>query len=252
LQSNYVSFIMFGRYTLHHSTQEIAERFAVQKTLFSVPPRYNVAPGQLVPAVTLQNGNGRQLDGFKWGLVPFWADDPSIGNKMINARVETLAAKPSFKNALSRRRCLIPADGFYEWKQDGGRTSTSKSRQPMHIHLRDRELFAFAGLWEEWKPKDGSDTKPLRTCTIITTTPNQLLATMHHRMAVILRPEDEAAWLDPNLQEADELLPLLQPYPHEGMDAYPISTKINSPAFDAPDCIAPLVDEQGEIQGSLF
>jgi len=241
---------MCGRFTLHHSTKEIAERFAVQKTLFDVQPRYNIAPGQPIPVVTLQNGNGRQLDGFKWGLVPFWANDPSIGNKMINARVETLATKPSFKNALTRRRCLIPADGFYEWKQDSA--ATSKLRQPMHIHLRDRELFAFAGLWEEWKPKDQPDAKPLRTCTIITTTPNQLLATMHHRMAVILRREDEAAWLDPNLQEADELLSMLQPYPHEAMDAYPISTKINSPAFDAPDCIAPLVDEDGVIQGSLF
>jgi putative SOS response-associated peptidase YedK len=246
---------MCGRFTLHHSTKEIAERFVVQKVLFETEPRYNIAPGQAIAVVTQQGPNKeRRLDGFKWGLVPFWAKDPSIGNKMINARAESLTEKASFKYALTQRRCLIPADGFYEWKQDG-HTSTSRnqSRQPMHIHLKQQSLFAFAGLWEEWRPKEQADAKPLRTCTIITTTPNKLLATMHHRMAVILRPEDEAAWLDPNLREPDEVLSLLRSYPDEEMAAFPVAKLINTPAFDAPDCILPLEAETTpQEQGSLF
>jgi putative SOS response-associated peptidase YedK len=246
---------MCGRFTLHHSTAEIAERFAVQKVLFEPEPRYNIAPSQSIAVVT-QGGpqNERRLEGFKWGLVPFWAKEPSIGNKMINARVESLAEKASFKYALTQRRCLIPADGFYEWKSDGHTATTKKgARQPMHIHLQDRQLFAFAGLWEEWRPKEEPDAKPLRSCTIITTTPNKLLATMHHRMAVILRPEDEAAWLNPNLREPDDILSLLRPYPDDGMEAFPVANLINAPAFDAPDCILPMeADATPAEQGSLF
>jgi putative SOS response-associated peptidase YedK len=245
---------MCGRFTLHHSTQEIAERFAVQKVLFEPEPRYNIAPSQSIAAVTVQGPKSeRRLEGFKWGLVPFWAKEPSIGNKMINARAESLVEKASFKYALTQRRCLIPADGFYEWKQDGHTAAKKAARQPMHIHLKDQALFAFAGLWEEWRPKDEPEAKSLRSCTIITTTPNKLLATMHHRMAVILRPEDEAAWLDPNLREPDDILKLLQPYPDGDMSAFPVATLINQPAFDAADCILPLEAEVAPSeQGSLF
>lgn len=229
---------MCGRFTLHHSAQEVAERFEVPRALFAVEPRYNIAPGTDIPIVTV-GSQGRRIEGVRWGLVPFWAKDAAIGNKMINARVETLAEKASFKYALTRRRCLIPADGFFEWKEE--RTATSKAaKQPMHIRMKDESLFAFAGLWEEWRDKANPDAPALKSCTIITGPPNALLATLHHRMAIILRPEDEAAWLDPNRQEPEEVLSLLQMFPDGGMEAYAISTRINTPAYDAPDCIAPM------------
>jgi putative SOS response-associated peptidase YedK len=237
---------MCGRFTLHHTTEEIAQRFAVQQVLFEMPPRYNIAPSQPVAAVIQQDG-ARRLEGLRWGLVPFWAKDPEIGNRLINARAETLAEKPAFRQALARRRCLIPADGFYEWKQE------ATGRQPMHIRMNDGRLFAFAGLWEEWKPpadalrdatlEESLHDGVLRTCTIVTTDPNALLATMHHRMAVILRPEDEAAWLDPSLQDVPRLLDLLRPYPDQAMEAYAISKRVNAPTFDDPVCIAPLAEE---------
>ena len=241
---------MCGRFTLHHSTQQIAQRFDVQRVLFQTEPRYNIAPSQPIAAVTLDS-QGRKLSDFRWGLVPFWAKDISIGNKMINARVETLDEKASFKYAIKQRRCLIPADGFYEWKDE---RATTNRKQPMHIRFSDQRLFAFAGLWEEWRPKDEPDAPVLKSCTIITGPPNSLLATLHHRMAVILRPEDEAKWLDPNVQEFDELLPLLQPLSADEMEAYAIDAKINAPAYDAPDCIAPMTETVVETpaQPALF
>ncbi len=228
---------MCGRFTLHHSAPEVEARFEVQRALFDIEPRFNIAPGTEIPIVTLDS-QGRKLEGARWGLVPFWAKDASIGNKMINARVETLAEKASFKYALTRRRCLVPADGFFEWKEE--RADSKKLKQPMHIRFKNRELFAFAGLWEEWRDKENPDAPLLKSATIITGPPNKLLASMHHRMAVILRPEDEAKWLDPNLQQVDELMPLLPVFPDEAMEAYAISTRINTPAYDAPDCLAPL------------
>lgn len=251
---------MCGRFTLHHSAPEVAARFEVQRTLFDVEPRYNIAPGTDIPVVTLDS-QGRTLAGMRWGLVPFWAKDASIGNRMINARVETLAEKASFKYALTRRRCLIPADGFFEWKES--RTDSKKaSKQPMHIRFKDESLFAFAGLWEEWRDKENPEAPALKSATIITGPPNALLATLHHRMAIILRPEDEAKWLDPNRQELDELWPLLGVFGDEAMEAYAISTRINTPAYDAPDCLAPLAEvsdphlsaprESEDAQRSLF
>jgi putative SOS response-associated peptidase YedK len=158
---------------------------------------------------------------------------------MINARVETLVEKASFKYALTRRRCLIPADGFFEWKEE--HTSTSrKKKQPMHIRMKDKSLFAFAGLWEEWRDKENPDDPSIKSATIITGSPNRLLSTLHHRMAVILEPEDEAKWLDPNLQEPEDILRLLKVFPDEAMEAFAISTRINTPAYDAPDCIEPM------------
>lgn len=220
---------MCGRYTLHHKPVEIEERFEIDLSGNEFEPRYNVAPSQSV--LTIRRIDAREAAFCKWGLVPFWAKDPSIGNKMINAKAETLAEKPSFKNALAKRRCLIVADGFYEWKKEGKSPS-----QPIYIRRRDRGLFAFAGLWEEWKTPEGNR---MPTCTIITTEPNELLSKYHHRMAVILKPEDEAAWIDPK-NAAGDVLPLLAPYPLDDLEAFPVSKAVNSPSSNEPSLIEPV------------
>jgi putative SOS response-associated peptidase YedK len=218
---------MCGRFTRAHHAADIAERLEVEEEEAAEfgPARYNIAPSQNVPVIHFNAG--RHVLNCKWGLVPFWAKDPALGNKMINAKAETLAEKPSFKYALEKRRCLIPADGFYEW--DKG----TKPAQPIYIRRRDGELFAFAGLWEECKLLDGTR---LQSCTIITVEPNALLKTFHHRMAALLRPEDEAAWLDPANKPA-QVLPLLRPYPDGELEAYPVSTAVNSPIRDEPSMI---------------
>ncbi len=223
---------MCGRFTLHHTAEEIAERFEAEMGI-PLEPRFNVAPTQAVTVVT-QNGT-RHLDQFQWGLVPSWARDPKIGGRMINARAETLAEKPAYRTALARRRCLIPADGFYEWKEadnpaEGGKT-------PMHFRRKDGALFAFAGLWDEWHAPDGS---PLRSCTIITGTPNPLVAPVHDRMPMILRSENEDAWLDGGLRDSDALLSLLAPYPADVMEVYAVSRLVNAPRVDSSECMEPL------------
>lgn len=222
---------MCGRFTQHHTPEEVAARFEIETTDYLFQPRYNIAPSQLVAAVIARDG--RRLVPLKWGLVPYWAKDPAIGNRMINAKAETLAEKPSFKQALARRRCLIPADGFYEWQKKGKGPS-----RPLYIRRRDQGLFAFAGLWEEWDSPEG---KTLQTCTIITVEPNELIGEVHHRMAAILRPEDESAWLDAQRKPA-ELAELLRPYPSEELEIYPVSRAVNSPAFEAPSLIEPNPD----------
>jgi putative SOS response-associated peptidase YedK len=196
------------------------------------PPRYNIAPSQAVPAV-IQNreSGGREVRPFRWGLVPSWAKDPTIGNRLINARSETAASKPAFRTPLRDRRCLILADGFYEWKREGAR------KQPYYITLRDGAPFAFAGLWDHWAPADG---QPLETCTILTTTPNAVLQPIHDRMPVILPPDAHTVWLDPTLRDVARVQALLTPYPADAMIAYPVSPRVNNPAYDAPECIAPL------------
>lgn len=222
---------MCGRFTLHHSAEEIVERFLAE-LLPHLEPRYNIAPTQPVAVVT-QNG-ARRLDQYQWGLIPSWAKDKSIGHRMINARAETLAEKPAFRTALQRRRCLIPADGFYEWREadtpeEGGRT-------PMHIRRRDGGLFAFAGLWDEWR--DPETQKPLRSCTIITGTPNPLIAPIHDRMPMILRPEDEERWLDTSLTGGESLHSLLAPYPADVLEVYAVSRRVNAPIVDDPSLVA--------------
>ena len=221
---------MCGRFTLHHSAEEIVERFLAE-LLPDLEPRFNIAPTQPVAVVT-QNGS-RHLDRYHWGLIPSWAKERSIGHRMINARVETLAEKPAFRTALQRRRCLIPADGFYEWREadnpeEGGRT-------PMFIHRQDDALFAFAGLWDEWR--DPQSGKPLRSCTIITGTPNPLIAPIHDRMPIILRPEDEARWLDGSLTDGESLLSILTPYPADALEVYPVSRRVNAPVVDEPSLL---------------
>jgi putative SOS response-associated peptidase YedK len=241
---------MCGRFTLHHTTKEIAERFDVQKILFGIESRYNIAPSQAVAAITQHDGE-RVLNGFRWGLVPFWADDPAIGNRMINARAETLREKPSFKRILQRKRCLVPADGFYEWSKNDSANPRDKSLQtktPLHIKMKSGELFAFAGLWDEWRPKDNKDAEPLRTCTLITSTPNELISQVHHRMAVILQPEFEEAWLDPDLDDPDELMQMLKPYQSSALEMYPVSKRVNTPAFDDESCIAPAQESENQSQ----
>jgi putative SOS response-associated peptidase YedK len=234
---------MCGRFTLHHSPEEIDQRFAVQERLFEFPARYNIAPNQPVAVVT-RNAHGdnmKLLEGYRWGLVPSWAKDDALGAKMINARVETLTEKPSFKTAIQRRRCLIPSDGFYEWKTEG------KTKQPMHIRFRDGRLFAFAGLWDEW---NGPGDAPLRTCTIITGEPNPLLRTLHHRMAVILEKKDEEKWLDPRLP-LQEALAMLKVFPDSELEAFEVGKKVGNVAFDSPDCIEPLEEETTPENGQL-
>ncbi len=217
----------------------IAEQFS----LFEVPwlkPRFNIAPTQPVPVVRMtpqQAEPQRQFIFLHWGLVPSWADDPAIGNRMINARAETAADKPSFRTALRRRRCLVVADGFYEWQRQG------KRRQPMFIHLRDDRLLAFAGLWESW---EGARHSALESCTILTTEANDVVRPIHDRMPVIVAPEDYARWLDPAVQKPEPILPLLRPYPSESMEAYPVSMRVNSPTRDEERCVERMGNEMSE------
>ena len=218
---------MCGRYTLTADPKTLQAEFGI-----SIPenlaPRYNIAPTQPVPVVVAENGTPR-LDVFRWGLIPSWAKDPRIGNKLINARAETIAEKPSFRTAFRRRRCLIPADGFFEWQK------TPHGKQPVFIHLKNRRPFAFAGLWEQWLSPDGSE---IFSCTIITTAPNELLKDVHNRMPVILPPDTRRLWLDSS-QPSQHLLPLLKPYPATEMTFYPVSKLVNAPANDNPACIEP-------------
>jgi len=196
-----------------------------------ISPRYNIAPSQ--PIAVVPNTGENKLDFFIWGLIPSWAKDPKIGNRLINARCETLAEKPSFRNAYKRRRCLIFADGFYEWVKQPGQNVKS----PFYIQLESKEPFAFAGLWETWYSPDGSE---LKTATIITTEPNELVSRIHGRMPVILSKEDYQLWLDPGEKSKEDLGHLLKPYPSEEMIQFPVSRIVNSPAYDSPECIEPL------------
>ncbi|MCB0019705.1 MAG: SOS response-associated peptidase [Anaerolineales bacterium] len=225
---------MCGRFALLTDGETLIEQFEVTQNAELLWPdrpvaRYNIAPTQPVAAIrTGRNGEGKEWALFGWGLVPSWAKEPSIGSRMINARSETVAEKPSFRAAYKRRRCLVPMDGFYEWqKVDGG-------KQPHFIHMRDKRPFAVAGLWEFWESPDGS---ALETCTLLTTTPNELMAELHNRMPVILDPADYNSWLFG--EPGDGLQHLLRPCPAEQMTAYPVSRFVNSPYNDAPECIAP-------------
>jgi len=223
---------MCGRFTLRAPASTVAEQF----NLFDVAeyrPRFNIAPTQPVAVVRIapeSDAAGRQLAWLRWGLVPSWAKDPAIGNSLINARAETVAEKPAFRAALRRRRCLVVADGFYEWQRTGSR------KQPYFIRLRDDRPFAFAGLWESW---EGPDHSALETCTLITTAPNELMEPIHNRMPVILAPGDYDRWLDPAIQGPEQLRPLLKPYSGGEMVAWAVSTHVNSPRNDDPQCIAP-------------
>lgn len=221
---------MCGRFTLTVDPREVQERFENYTLPAKFAPRYNVAPTQ--PVLVIPNDGENTADFFVWGLIPMWAKDPTIGSRLINARGETLAEKPAFRGSLKYKRCLILADGFYEWKSAGAR----KTKLPYYIHMKDRKPFAFAGLWDSWNGPDGS---LIRSCTIITTAPNELVSIIHNRMPVILHPRDYEKWLDPSPQTPDQLKPLIKPFPAEEMSAYPVSSRVNKPENDTPELVVP-------------
>jgi putative SOS response-associated peptidase YedK len=218
---------MCGRFTIISDPAKLMEWFHLDEIPFDFQPRYNVAPGQFIPAI-IADGARRRIGQLRWGLVPSWAKDEKIGYSMINARAETLSEKPAFKNLFARKRCVIPADSFYEWK------STGKGKQPMRITMKDGSLFAFAGLFDTWIRPDGGK---LHTCTIITTRPNELVAEIHDRMPVILHAEDESIWLDRERFDPDLLQSLLTPYEASRMRAYPVSAIVGNAKNDLPECI---------------
>ncbi len=220
---------MCGRYSLIADIQELARQFEFDGTGFENSPRYNVAPTQSVLTVT--NRDERQAEYMRWGLIPSWAKDVSIGSRMINARGETVAQKPSFRNALQRRRCLVLADGFYEWQK------VAKGKRPMRIVLKSGEPFAFAGLWETWRDPEG---ELIRSCTIVTTEANDLLRPIHERMPVILPRELEEFWLDSDVTDPAALTDVLSPYTYESMDVYQVSPLVNKATNNGPDLIVPV------------
>lgn len=222
---------MCGRFTLTVDPGELQDQFGNYTFPSNFSPRFNVAPSQ--PILAIPNDGESTAYFFTWGLIPMWAKDPAIGNRLINARAETLAEKPSFRGSLKYKRCLILADGFYEWKSTGSR----KTKIPYFIHMKDRKPFAFAGLWDAWNSPDGS---LIKSCTIITTEPNDLVALVHNRMPVILHPRDYDKWLDPSPQTPENVKPLLQPFPAEAMSAYPVSTRVNKADHDAPELVVPV------------
>jgi putative SOS response-associated peptidase YedK len=224
---------MCGRFSFRARAADVADEF----DLVEVPPfdpRFNIAPTQPAPVVRAKpdaKPPSRQLVWLRWGLIPAWAKDLAIGGRMINARAETVAEKPAFRAAMRRRRCLVAADGFYEWRKTG------KQKQPYFVHMRDDRPFAFAGLWESW---EGPDHTAIESCTLLTTEANDLMRLIHDRMPVILPRDAYQLWLDPSQQNPQSLLPLLKPYDSEAMIAYPVGAVVNNASHDEPQCIEPI------------
>lgn len=218
---------MCGRFTLRTPTDRLVEIFALNEAL-DLPLRFNIAPTQDLAAIRGDEDDQRHFCLLRWGLVPSWAKDPSIGNRMINARAESVAEKPAFRAAFRRRRCLVPADGYYEWQKQG------QKKQPFYIHRRDDLPFAFAGLWENWS----GTQPPLESCTLITTDANELTRPIHDRMPVIIAPENYREWLDPRNNDVQRLQALLRPYAEDELQADPVSTYVNNPRNEGPQCIA--------------
>jgi putative SOS response-associated peptidase YedK len=234
---------MCGRFTLKTPADQFAEAFGPVAVEFAPGPRYNIAPTQPVSAIL--NDGRRAITACRWGLIPAWARDPAAGGKMINARSETVAVKPSFRSAFERRRCLILADGFYEWKKPAG----GGRKIPHYIRLRSGLPFAFAGVWEDGAAPDGG---PARSCAILTTEANALMATLHDRMPVILPRSSHALWLDPgSARPPDRWLELLRPCPDGELEAYPVSDRVNRVRVDDPRCIEPAASSRPE-PGELF
>jgi putative SOS response-associated peptidase YedK len=233
---------MCGRYRLSRRKQLIEEHFDSVSGDGDWGPRYNIAPTQPVTVIRQHPEEPvRKLSLMKWGLIPSWAKDPSVAAKMINARSETAAAKPAFRDALRFRRCLVPADGSYEWARIG------KAKQPFCFEVNSGELFAFAGLWDRWRDASG---KTVETCSILTTTPNTVTSAVHDRMPVILDPEGYDLWLDPGMRDAAAASELLKPYDARLMRCYPVSARINHVANDDEECSRPV--ELAEPQKRLF
>lgn len=222
---------MCGRFVMMTPGKDLAEYFACEECA-ELEPRYNIAPTQLVAIVRLGRESGRrECRLVRWGLIPSWAKDTSIGPKLINARAESASEKPAFRSAFKNRRCLVLADGFYEWKKPD-----KKTRLPYLFRLSDAKPFGFAGLWEHWSAADG---KVKETCTVLTTDSNDLLRPIHDRMPVILKPDDYTTWLDPNVKGPELLQSLLQPYPSDEMFGFRVSSKVNKSDHEGPDCIEP-------------
>jgi putative SOS response-associated peptidase YedK len=233
---------MCGRYRLSRRKQVVEEYFDADDWQDDWSPRYNVAPTQSIPVIRQHPKEPvRQLSLMKWGLIPSWAKEASGAAGMINARSETAATKPAFCDPLKLRRCLIPADGFYEWKKEG------KTKQPFCVEVKEGELFAFAGLWDGWKDASGNW---IRTCSILTTTPNAVTSPVHDRMPVILHPDSYDPWLDPGMQNVKAISELLKPFDARLMRRYPVSTRINHVANDDEECSRPV--EIAEDQNRLF
>jgi putative SOS response-associated peptidase YedK len=226
---------MCGRYTHKFKWMEIHRLATLTTPPLEFPDSFNVAPTQFAPVVRGLEGE-RRFDLLRWGLIPFWAEDQKIGNSLVNARADTAASKPAFRAAFKSRRCLVPASGFYEWQQLPG----EKRKQPHYIARADEEPMFFAGLWERWDPPEASG-EPIESYTILTTEPNTLMASIHDRMPVILEPENFAAWLSRETP-AQRLSALLRPLPAELMMARPVSTLVNNPRNNLPECVAPLVE----------
>jgi len=231
---------MCGRYVLAKDYEELKARFGLTQSDFTMKPRYNIAPQQENPVIVRGlsdreptiNGGAPRLEIMQWGLVPHWAKDPKIGYKMINARAESVAEKPSFREPFKKQRCLVPATGFYEWPLD---PKNPKRKVPLFVHLKTDDLFAFAGIWSLWG--EGENLK--KTYSLITTEPNPMLAKYHDRMPVILSRAEEEKWLDPT-SDIGELQKLLDPYPADQMEAYEVSTLVNKPVNDSPENIKPV------------
>ena len=223
---------MCGRFSETAKIEKISRAFGIPKEKIpALTPRYNIAPSQNIAAIIQESGKEREIQLFRWGLTPSWSKDPAIRNKMINARAETLMTQPSFSRPLKKNRCLVIADGFFEWKKE------ERASKPYYIRLKSGDLFTFAGLWDEWKDPSG---RPLRPCTIITGEPNELIRPIHNRSPVILPKPHRDLWLDPDATNLEELVSLLNPYPAGEMDAYPVSTLVNSADHDIPECIQEL------------
>ena len=235
---------MCGRITATFEFSDIRVRWNLDRDLPNYTSRFNIAPEQMSPTipVIVRHKGGNECRPMHWGLIPHWAADPSIGNRMINARGETLTELASFKLLVDRYRCIIPADGFYEWRKEG------KRKVPMWVHLKSKEPFAFAGLWDVWRKPDG---KRVGSFTIITTEPNELVRPIHNRMPVILQPEDEEQWLDTSRTPFTKAKSLLKPYPEELMDAHDVSTIVNSAKYDGPECIRPVSEDERRSTGQL-
>ena len=224
---------MCGRFEIHSAFKIIAELFGIDSRFFDLQPNYNVAPSQDI-AIVLREGGRNVLRSCRWGFLPPWATDPAEGHKMINARAETVAEKPSIRAAFRNHRCLVVADGFFEWKKEG------KQKKPVYIRLRTRQPFGFAGLYSDWTSPEGEQ---FRTATIITSEANDLLCPIHDRMPVIVAPDKYNLWLDPGTSDPGLLLPVLAPYPAEEMECYAVSPKVNSVRISSPENIEPLPAE---------
>jgi putative SOS response-associated peptidase YedK len=222
---------MCGRFALMTDGETLATRFNLNAILADLTPRYNIAPSQSVAAIRTALEGGREWVMLRWGLIPAWAKDLSIGSRLVNARAETAPEKPAFRDASRHRRCLIPVDGFYEWAM------TEHGKQPYFIHRQDRQPFAIAGLWEQWAREDSPS---VLSCTLLTTAANRFMQQLHARMPAILLEADEAAWVDPTQQRTEALRALLRPAPEEWLSAYPVSRRVNAPKHDDVQCIEPL------------